>query len=131
LGLLLPLEELRRLVKAEVVERYEEGFDVDVNACLKRADKTRNAEELMKLYEELCEASLRKDYPYVEPNDSDGILRERPESFRILESPENLEDKLLGEWLGRACGCMLGKPIEGWARGKIRERLEKAGGGTR
>jgi ADP-ribosylglycohydrolase len=36
-------------------------------------------------------------------------------------------DRLLGAWQGRAAGCLLGKPVEGWAAPKIRAQLAKAG----
>ena len=38
-----------------------------------------------------------------------------------------LRDRLLGAWLGRAAGCLLGKPVEGWSRQAIRTLLERTG----
>ena len=36
-------------------------------------------------------------------------------------------DRIHGAWLGRAAGCSLGKPIEGWPRKRIDDYLESAG----
>ena len=70
----LPLEELRSLVRVEIVTRYEEGFDIDVDAYLKKVEKASGGKELLELYHELFDIPLRDDYPYVEPGDLDGIL---------------------------------------------------------
>lgn len=40
---------------------------------------------------------------------------------------ETLSDKILGGWLGRCSGCLLGKPIEKYSREIIREILESSG----
>ncbi len=42
-------------------------------------------------------------------------------------SDEALEDRTLGAWLGRAAGCMLGKPVEGWSREKIEDLMSVCG----
>jgi len=76
----------------------------------------------MSIYRELSQLLLKAGYPYYEPRGLEGILRERPSGFRELETPENLEDKVMGGWFGRICGCMLGKPVEEWTRDKIKER---------
>ncbi len=127
LGFFPSLEELKSLIKIEIITKYEEGFDIDVNAYLRKVKKVSRGKDLLELYHSLLEIPLREDYPYIEPSDLDGILKERPGNFRSLEFPRDIEDKLLGGWLGRACGCMLGKPVEGWSREKIRERLEEIG----
>jgi ADP-ribosylglycohydrolase len=41
--------------------------------------------------------------------------------------PETLPDRLLGAWLGRAAGCLLGKPVEKIPRDGIREILHSQG----
>ena len=127
IGVFPPLEELKSLIKVEIITKYEEGFDIDVNAYLKKVEKVSRGKDLLELYHSLPEIPLREDYPYVEPSDLDDVLKERPGNFRSLEFPRDIKDKLLGGWLGRVCGCMLGKPVEGWSREKIRERLEEIG----
>jgi len=127
IGVFPPLEELKSLIKVEIITKYEEGFDIDVNAYLKKVEKVSRGKDLLELYHSLPEIPLREDYPYVEPSDLDDVLKERPGNFRSLEFPRDIKDKLLGGWLGRVCGCMLGKPVEGWSREKIKERLEEIG----
>jgi ADP-ribosylglycohydrolase len=61
---------------------------------------------------------LRPGYPYHEPSDLDGILLARPQNRPELPAWEGDEvallEKVYGAWLGRCCGCLLGKPVEGW-----------------
>lgn len=50
----------------------------------------------------------------AEPNGLDEIRALRPEGrFGRQPAPAGLEDRVLGAWLGRAAGCLLGKPLEG------------------
>ncbi len=42
-------------------------------------------------------------------------------------SRERLADRLRGAWIGRAVGCLLGKPVEGMGRAGIRAVLEATG----
>jgi ADP-ribosylglycohydrolase len=42
-------------------------------------------------------------------------------------SPTVLADRIRGAWLGRAVGCLLGKPVEGLSRAAIREILQATG----
>lgn len=57
-------------------------------------------------------------YMYNEPNDLADIRAERPDGPRRYsdKSPVNEKtyDRILGAWLGRCAGCLLGKPVEGW-----------------
>src|SRR5690606_1375561 len=46
---------------------------------------------------------------------------------RVKLNREMLYDKVYGAWLGRTAGCLLGKPVEGWPRHKIRELLQEYG----
>lgn len=123
------LEELRYMVRAEASERYEEGYDVDLEFYAERVARAGSVDELWSIYQELLDAPPRGDYPYVEPTSLNEILRERPGRLKRLDVPSDRElaDKVLGGWLGRAAGCMLGKPVEGWTREQIRRSLERAG----
>lgn len=84
------------------------------------------AEALLDLISELPIAS---DYPYHEPSDREGI------GAAAIHNPQmNLptdmafrEDRVYGGWLGRAAGCLLGKPVEGWKSPMIRKYLESQG----
>ncbi len=58
-----------------------------------------------------------------EPSDLAGVRALRPAGPRRLVDgfePDALRDKLLGAWLGRAAGCILGIPCEGMAKPRIR-----------
>ena len=76
-------------------------------------------------------ATIRKQLPKEveqapaiasEPSDLPGIRALRPKGpRRIVErfEPDALRDKLLGAWLGRAAGCILGIPCEGMSKAAI------------
>jgi ADP-ribosylglycohydrolase len=72
----------------------------------------------------------RRGFPYCEPSDLAGIRRERPAAVRIPRWTGNRREflrRLHGGLLGRICGCMLGKPVEGWLRQDIRLYAETTG----
>jgi ADP-ribosylglycohydrolase len=90
-----------------------------------REDDARN------LIDRIRSAPVVKDYPYVEPADLEGIRKARPKD-RVVEKSVRLErrslyDKIYGAWLGRCAGCLLGKPVEGWHRGRIAGLLKDTG----
>lgn len=65
-----------------------------------------------------------------EPNELDSIQALRPRGMRRLTaklSREELRSRLMGAWLGRAAGCSLGHPVEGWAVADM-ERLARTAG---
>ena len=73
---------------------------------------------------------FRLDYPYQEPTDLEGIRAARPQGQRTFDQPLNekdLSDRLLGAWLGRCSGCLLGKPVEGWRSGIMWPYLKDLG----
>ena len=104
-------EELRAL--------EEEGFDVAEPYRRLRAIAGLPESETFPARQTLL-ASLdtvprRPDFPYDEPSELAAIRAARPEGARRLPpsaSADALEDKTLGAWLGRAAGCLLGKPCE-------------------
>ncbi len=65
------------------------------------------------LFQVVCNAKQRENYPYNEPSDFASIQALRKPHTYSQTLPADMEDRLLGAWLGRICGCMLGKPIEG------------------
>lgn len=65
-----------------------------------------------------------------EPSDLPAICAASAETKTPLEwqgSLEELRNRILGVWLGRAAGCLLGKPVEGITREQIQEILESSG----
>lgn len=79
-----------------------------------------------RLQTEVDRAPVMKD----EPSELPSIRALRPRGPRRLElTPTDaaLEDKLLGAWLGRAAGCILGIPCEGMSKPDIRSAAKALG----
>lgn len=67
---------------------------------------------------------------YHEPIPYKDILAVRPKGPRKLPynlTDDQLYDRMMGAWLGRSAGCVLGIPVEGWDRNYIKEWAEKMG----
>ena len=144
-------EQLAELIYDELKQRREEGYDVSEQQRVwdslnlpplrvhrgipldHRAAVNANAQRLEDLYhslEALDGTPRRADFSYAEPSTLEEIRAARPDGPRTLSldlDQDTLRDRVLGAWLGRAAGCLLGKPVEGWARKDIREALEAAG----
>ena len=107
-------------VMAEYNQCMEEGLDVEgykaffeeVAALPIGEEKTKKSDEIFAI---VASAGLRADYPYNEPNSLQKIkeLRDGYEIKGNMPDRTTLYKKLLGAWTGRACGCLLGKPVEG------------------
>ena len=72
----------------------------------------------------------RADYPFDEPSDLEGIRAARPAPISLAAwtgSDAEWLEKLHGGLMGRICGCMLGKPVEGWDRSSIQASAEITG----
>ena len=116
----------RGLIRAELIQRQEEGCDIEeistrITAAL---DEDVDGAQLVSLYDELMELPIDESFSYVEPSTLGEIHKERPEMARKLEcslSDEAQFDRTYGAWLGRAAGCALVKPVEGWPK----ERKDK------
>ena len=123
----------RQLIRIELVQRREEGCDVAaleprVEKAL--ADETTDDAVFVDLYNELDALEPDPSFPYEEPSDLDAIRALRPEGPRRMDvglGDEAVRDRILGAWLGRAAGCSLGKPVEGWPRARIDKYLESTG----
>lgn len=78
----------------------------------------------------LDEIDLRPSpYDAAEPTDLDAIRAVSPglREPRVMPAPAGLLDRVHGGWLGRAAGCLLGKPVEKIPRQGIREILDAGG----
>ena len=119
----------RKLIKAELKQRAEEGCDTTeiterITVALQGKD---NSDDIYQLYEELTALPIEKTFPYVEPSDLKSIQAQRPSGVRDLEidwNSERIYDQIYGAWLGRAAGCVLGKPVEGWPKERIDKYLK-------
>jgi ADP-ribosylglycohydrolase len=83
------------------------------------------------LMEKVQSLPTRKGYKFKEPSDLAGIRKARPKDRPSIRPPRltdaRFHDKMYGAWLGRCCGCMAGKPVEGRRRRSM-EKILKAQG---
>ena len=80
------------------------------------------------LLDELAELPPDPQLAAAEPDELDAIFAAAPETGPALSpAPGALPDRVLGGWLGRAAGCLLGKPVEKIPREGIREILQATG----
>jgi ADP-ribosylglycohydrolase len=115
-GWTTPLE----LLNAELIQREYEGYPVSdgIRGKVAELDPQQDAMNFAAvdpIFDELASLSKSSDFNYSQPNDLEGIRLERPDGPRQLGSVSESEilDRLHGAWTGRACGCALGKPVEG------------------
>ena len=65
------------------------------------------------LFDVVISANQKEGYPYMEPSDLETIRNLRtPYSYK-KNNTMKLENKIHGAWMGRVCGCLLGKTVEG------------------
>lgn len=127
--------EIRERIDHELKQRQEEGDDVtglvrrweDVKRQNLPQSEFRNRAE-----EFYCEIEgglfAARDFPN-EPSSWNIAARLcKIEAEEIPSySPTFLENRILGGWLGRAAGCLLGKPVEKIPRSAIKEMLSSNG----
>lgn len=123
-------EELEKLILDEIRQREEEGYDVsEVRVSLAEL-RREDASRLEMMMDRLSRLKMKPGCPYKEPSDLAGIRKERPEGPRRMPlgiPEEELRRKILGGWLGRCAGCLLGKPSEGLSKDQIEYWLKAAG----
>ena len=133
----------KTLYKEEYNCLKDEGYDVDKFVQPSAADAeflpfpdqidsyNENDDPLLwkNAYENLIKVRntpLRVDYPYVEPNDFEEILKEAAPAPELIPlSDEEYRERLSGAFFGRCAAVILGKPLEmGMSRLAIKEYLE-------
>ena len=92
------------------IEKYKDIFEA-VAALEPGEYKTRMSDII---YEMVINAEMKADYKYNEPSELKEIkvLRAPHEFEKNMPDEQLLRKKILGAWTGRACGCLLGKPVE-------------------
>ncbi len=104
---------------AEYNQSTEEGLDIEkYKELFEAASKMENGEYKTRIsdviFDIVINSPIKNGYEYSEPTE----LREIKASRKLHEIcgdiPDNatLRKKILGAWTGRACGCLLGKPVE-------------------
>lgn len=105
-------------ILTEYQQSVEEGLDIEAYKDLFEAASRLPKNEIKKkigdvLFEVVINAKTKEDYKYIEPSDLDGIKKLRKEYCLKGNVDRNaLENKIYGAWMGRVCGCMLGKTVE-------------------
>jgi ADP-ribosylglycohydrolase len=125
----LPLEVIAERVRQEICIRDLQGFLIDgmqEQWAAARADRSA----LLALHQQLKQVPVRPGWPYVEPSDLETIRQARPSPMplpRFYLAEAEIKHKIHGAWLGRAAGCILGKPFEmGFLQDEIRDYLQGA-----
>jgi len=130
--MLLSPERMKGLAHAELIQLKEEGVDTAaLQAVHDDAIALEGAEMAVRLesfFSQAVEAPVAASFPYQEPSDLAGIQAARRDGPRRRALSEaQARDRILGAWLGRCAGCMLGKPVEGWSKLEIEALLRHAG----
>lgn len=105
-------------ILTEYQQSVEEGLDIEAYKDVFEAASRLPKNEIKKkigdvLFDVVINAKTKEDYKYIEPSDLDGIKKLRKEYCLKGNVDRNaLEDKIYGAWMGRVCGCMLGKTVE-------------------
>ena len=118
----------------ELTQSLEEGKEIEAFADVFRAaSKLPSGEAKTKLADTLIEVVLnapqRAGYQYNEPSDLETIRMLRPAErpgFGKVDA-DRLYEKLHGAVVGRVCGCLLGKPIEGIRTRELHPLLKLTG----
>ena len=127
-------DELADFICQEIVQRREEGCNVQ--AMEERVEQIRGRSDGLGglepdiIFGELENLHPSESFPYKEPSTLDEIRGERPDGPRRMElklSDAQILDRINGAWSGRAAGCALGKPVEGWHKNQIDSYLQFAG----
>lgn len=102
----------------EYTQSVEEGLDLsaykDLFTAVSRLPKGEEKKQFADLlFHAVQNAAMRADFPYNEPSDLAAIqaLRRLYDYEKKAGAPP--ADRVHGAWLGRVCGCMLGKTVEG------------------
>ena len=104
----------------EYRQSYDEGKDIEkfqgLFAEVQRMAPGSAKEHLSDvLFGLIMDAGQCEDYPYQEPSDLERIRQMSTCTTFEQSLPDEgvLRDRIKGAWLGRICGCLLGKPLEG------------------
>lgn len=103
----------------EYKQSIEEGLDIEkYSDVFSAVSKLPNGELKKKfgdiLFDVVTCANQRDGYKYTEPSELEKIKALRNGSQKTYTFRKDaLKDKIHGAWLGRICGCMLGKTVEG------------------
>lgn len=106
-------------LKTEYQQSIEEGLDIEAYkevfysvSMLPKGEIKKKIGDI--LFDIVASAKIKEGYSYVEPSDLEQIqMMRQGADERYSYDKEKIKDKIYGAWLGRICGCMLGKSVEG------------------
>ena len=117
----------------EYQQSVEEGLDLsvyaDVFAAVARLPKNEIKKKLGDiLFDVICNAKTTENYTYIEPSTLEEIknLRKSSPSLAFF-NVEQFDKKIHGAWMGRICGCLLGKTLEGIRTDELIPFLKETG----
>lgn len=129
-----PWEYYPSFLETEYQECIEEGLEIEAYKDLFDAVYHLPKDEMQKklgdiLFEIVTNAKEKENYPYTEPSDLESIkaLRKKHCLPDSKLSKAELEEKIHGAWMGRICGCMLGKTVEGMRTNELIPFLTESG----
>ncbi len=104
---------------SEYKQSIDEGLDIeqyaDVFSAVSRLPLNEAKKKLADvLFDIVINAKTKEDYKYIEPSTLQEIKNLRKDIPALPDFDKNsLRSKILGAWMGRICGCLLGATIEG------------------
>ncbi|MGM9680912.1 MAG: ADP-ribosylglycohydrolase family protein [Eubacteriales bacterium] len=117
----------------EYRQSIEEGKNISIYEKLFKAvyempageHKEKMADQLFDI---VCSAGTVENYQYTEPSGYDEIRKLSSGTTAEMKMPSDheLKKKIKGAWLGRICGCLLGKPIEGIHTPELKKLLKSS-----
>lgn len=117
----------------EYRQSTEEGLNLsqyaDLFAAVSKLPKNETKEKLGDiLFDIVMNAETAENYKYIEPSTLDEIrnLRKSAQPLKAVDK-ESLENKIHGAWVGRICGCLLGKTVEGIRTDELIPFLKETG----
>lgn len=117
----------------EYRQSLEEGLDLsafgDVFTAVAGLPKNEIKERLGDvLFDVVFNAKITDNYKYTEPSELEEIKQLRPKFAQTYSFDNNLlESKIHGAWVGRICGCLLGKTVEGIRTDELIPFLKETG----
>lgn len=120
----------RHLLRAELAQRAESGYDVD--AVVRRLElhggiDAVTDDEAEALLDELEGTARQAGWAYAEPEALAEIVAAATWPVAATVALDDAWRDAVGRaWTGRIAGNMLGKPVEGWSREDVRRLLEAA-----
>ena len=113
----LDVERAQAIDEGRELGRLDAAFERVRERLGDSADERQH--EARALCQQVRDRPTREEYEYTEPSTLAGIRRERPAGPRRTDVPADPANRIRGAWLGRCCGCLLGKPVEGWSADRL------------